>query len=249
MAGRRKKVVVAEAGGAGGESGSGRWMLTYLDMVTLLFGVFILLAATSKEDPHKTDVVFASVRAGFAGGMNPFRGNESGGTTLLDGLKPSGISRDRGLVNERTDAVLKGQLQKVHIAFIEEERGITISLFNDVYFESGKAELSDEARETILKLAPILSAIDRDIRVEGHTDEIPVKKPGEKPYDNFNLAADRALNVLHEMARNGVPTQRMAAVSYGSERPNDGSATPVGKAFNRVVDIVILKKPLKYPFP
>lgn len=241
--------MVQEGGGGGGESGSGRWMLTYLDMVTLLFGVFILLAATSKEDPHKTDVVFASVRAGFAGGMNPFRGNESGGSTVLENLKPTGISRDRGLVNERTDGVLKGQLQKVHIAFIEEERGITISLFNDVYFESGKSELSEEAKETLLKLAPILAGIDREIRIEGHTDEIPVKKEGPKPYDNFNLAADRALNVLHELSRNGVSTKRMAAVSYGSERPSDGSATPVGKAFNRVVDIVILKKPLKYPYP
>ncbi|MBN8215195.1 MAG: OmpA family protein [Spirochaetes bacterium] len=248
MAGRRKKKGAVEEKLGGGESGSGRWMLTYLDMVTLLFGVFILLAAVSKEDPHKTDVVFASVRAGFAGGINTFSGRESGGTTVFDNLKPDGLSRDRGLVNERPEDLLKGQLRKVHIAFVEEERGLVISLFNDIYFESGKAELSDEAKELVAKLAPILSDLDRDLRIEGHTDEIPVKRPGPKPYDNFNLAADRALNVLHHLEQEGVPTRRMAAVSYGSERPNDGTATPVGKAFNRVVDIVILKKELRYPY-
>lgn len=251
MAARKKKGGEEGGGGGGGEAGSGRWMLTYLDMVTLLFGVFILLASTSKVDPHKTDVVFRSVRAGFAGGVNPFRGPESGGETVFKNLQPDGLVVESDKVKQAAVGVLKGQLQKVHIAFVEEERGLVISLFHDVYFNSGSAELSPEAKDLLHRLSDILVLSDRDIRLEGHTDEIPVgrekllqKQDGARGrYDNFNLASDRALAVLHFLQDEGVEPGRMASVSYGSHRPNDGSPTPSGKAFNRVVDIVILKKP------
>ncbi len=243
MARRKKKGGEGEAKAAGGESGSGRWMLTYLDMVTLLFGVFVILYAMSKVEPHKTDVVIQSIKMGFAGGVNPFKGRESGGSTVFEDLKPSGLSVEKDRVNERTEDLLKSQLQKVHIAFIEEERGIVISLFNDVYFETGKADLNAESRELLDRLAPILGDMDRDIRIEGHTDEIPAApRKGRPEYDNFNLAGDRAVAVLQHLRRNGVDPVRMAAVSYGDTRPNEPDRSPVGKALNRVVDIVILKR-------
>ncbi len=243
MAARKKKGGGEGGGGGGGEAGGGRWMLTYLDMVTLLFGLFVILYAMSNVPVHKTDIVIDSIRAGFAGGMNIFKGNESGGTTTFKELFQEGIKEQTEYVNDHSEDLMKSQLKKVHIAFVEEERGVVISLFNDVYFDSGSAKLNPESKEMLKTLTPILMTVERDIRVEGHTDEIPVTgKKNDQGYDNFNLAADRALNVLHFLEDEGVDTRRMAAISYGANRPNDGSMTPTGKAFNRVVDIVILKR-------
>ncbi|MBL8993588.1 MAG: OmpA family protein [Spirochaetia bacterium] len=244
MAARRKNKGGGEAPkGGGGESGSGRWMLTYLDMVTLLFGVFVILYAISKVEPHKTDVVVQSIKMGFAGGINPFKGRESGGSTIFENLKPNGLTIEKDRINERNEDLLKNQLQKVHIAFVEEERGIVISLFNDIYFETGKADLNQESKNLIERLSPILADMDRDIRVEGHTDEVPAApRKGKPDYDNFNLAGDRAVAVLHQLRRGGVDPSRMAAISYGDAKPNEAERSPVGKALNRVVDIVILKR-------
>jgi chemotaxis protein MotB len=229
---------------SGGESGSGRWMLTYLDMITLLFGVFIILYAMSSVDKSKFEKVAESLRIGFQGGRTIFPGKLTGGQTIFDDLQPLG-SKKRSL-RENIDKVIKPEVQRNIMRVTETERGVQITLFGDVFFESGSSDLKKETTEQLMKIAPILSDVRSYIVVEGYTDDQPVKSQVDRDFsNNWELAAFRAINIIRFFEAAGIPSDKMSAKSYGMYQPLDagvifqGKITPEYRAMNRRVSIVI----------
>ena len=248
---RNKKVKVEEKGG-GGESGSGRWMLTYLDMVTLLFGVFVVLYAMSVIDQKKFDEVAESIRMGFqGGGKSVFNYKAIGGTTIIPGLFPPG-SRIQSEFQKIAD-VLKTEMQQNVINVHEDERGIVISMAADIFFESGTARLTEDARYSLDKIAPVLVETKRKIRIEGYTDDAPVSiaetMQSQTYQDNWELGAMRAINVLRYVVDRGVEREKLSAQTFADNLPlAKGSLlppeeSPERRALNRRVDIVILRDP------
>ncbi len=120
------------------------------------------------------------------------------------------------------------------------DRGVVITLTSDILFDSGKAEIKKEAYPVLDKVAEILTTkiADRNIGVEGHTDNQPIKYSGWK--SNWELSLARAVNVLHYLEKKGVPPQRLTAIGYGEYRPVADNSTPEGRKRNRRVEIVIL---------
>lgn len=246
-----KKPKVEEKSG-GGESGSGRWMLTYLDMVTLLFGTFVLLYAMSNLDKKKFDAVAESLRMGFqGGGRTIFNERQIGGQTILDSLNPVGVKQR--LLYQKLYGILKAERQKNIVNVREDERGLVISLAADVFFDSGSAELKESSRSIVDKITPLLVGLPNNIRIEGYTDDIPLgekKNYAMKTYvDNWELAAFRAMNVLRYLQSSGVDTKKLSAQTFGDNRPLVGEkfypkvGTPEARAFNRRVDIVVVTDP------
>ena len=218
------------------EAGSGRWMLTYLDMVTLLFGVFVLMYAMSSVNKAKFEQVAESLRMGFQGGFTIYQGDKAGGKTLNEFLKPEG-TKTKELFNKFV-SFLKEEVNNKNLHIKEEEGGIIISLTGDLYFRSGSADLTPEAEQILDKISPLLKEIQFYIRVEGHTDELPVDE--DILLDNWQLAALRSSNVVRFLQFVGVDPGKMSAVSYGQYRPViDKQDTPEGRAYERRVDIVI----------
>ena len=124
------------------------------------------------------------------------------------------------------------------------ERGLVITFVAEVLFDSGKAEVKPQARETLGKVASVIQqkVADREIGIEGHTDNDPIKHSGWK--SNWELSTGRATSVLHVMEDEGVNPGQMVASGYGEYRPvtsNDGSE---GRSKNRRVEIVIIPKKL-----
>jgi chemotaxis protein MotB len=122
-------------------------------------------------------------------------------------------------------------------------RGLVITMTNDVLFDSGKAKLKKHAKEVLNKIADVLkeTAPDRDIGVEGHTDNVPIKHSGWK--SNWELSASRATSVLHYLIDScGTEPQKLAAIGYGEFRPIDTNDTREGRSRNRRVEIIILPK-------
>ena len=122
-------------------------------------------------------------------------------------------------------------------------RGLVITMANDILFDSGKAKLKSSAHAALNKIASVLNETvpDRDIGVEGHTDNVPIKYSGWK--SNWELATARATTVLHYLVEScDVAPQRLSAIGYGEYRPIDTNDNKEGRARNRRVEIIILPK-------
>ncbi len=246
MARRLKK---SEEKIGGGESGTGRWMLTYLDMVTLLFGTFILLYAMSQADQKKFEAVSASLKQAFQGGSRsifPFR--LFGSSSLISDLQPPGIPKKN--FYQRVFNALRPEVSQNIINVHEDERGLVISFVGNVFFENGSAVLSKEHEETVLKVVPFIKEVRRNIRIEGYTDELsePLENEvtNENYKDNWELAAHRSINVVRFLMYHGVNKDRLSVLSYADTKPImprnflPKFGTPEARALNNKVDIVIM---------
>jgi chemotaxis protein MotB len=115
---------------------------------------------------------------------------------------------------------------------------IEVEIRTDILFPSGSAQLSPSAVSVIERLANVLAPLSNSIRVEGHTDNRPIKTAAF--YSNWELSAARAGSVVRVLAGRGVGGSRLAVIGYGENRPKDSNGTPQGRDANRRVVMVIL---------
>ncbi|MCE9596590.1 MAG: OmpA family protein [Spirochaetia bacterium] len=234
---RKNKVV--EPPKQSGESGSGRWMLTYLDMVTLLFGVFVILYAMSQVDQKKMQAVAESIRMGFQGGRTMDEGMLSGGRTILEDLFPEGVRARH--VKERITGLFRQEILTKLIKVTEDERGIVVSLVGMDNFRPGSAELTDETQELLEKMSLLLTEVQYPVRIEGHTDdEVQDNNATAISASDWELGAKRSVNVILFLETRDVDPHKLSAVSFGSTRPVDRDGTPESHALNRRIDIIIV---------
>lgn len=123
-----------------------------------------------------------------------------------------------------------------------EERGLVVTFVAEVLFDSGKAKIRPEAYSVLDKVARVINekVADRNIAIEGHTDNEPIKYSGWK--SNWELSTARATSVLHYMEDKGTAPNRLQATGYGEYRPVASNDTPEGRQKNRRVEIIILPK-------
>ena len=136
---------------------------------------------------------------------------------------------------------LKNEINDKEVKVEMLEKGLTITFVSEVLFNSGKADLRKDSLAKINKVAKVLNTTVRDLNVgvEGHTDNVPIKKSGWK--SNWELSSARALSVLDHLTKvNGVAPDRLAVTGYGEYRPVATNNTKEGRQKNRRVEIVIL---------
>ncbi|MDD4203306.1 MAG: OmpA family protein [Candidatus Omnitrophica bacterium] len=121
-----------------------------------------------------------------------------------------------------------------------QDRGLVITLANNILFDSGKAKIKKGAYQVLNDIANVIetTALKQDIGVEGHTDNVPIKHSGWK--SNRELSTARANEVYHYLVEQGVDPSRITTMGYGEYRPVSTNDTPEGRAENRRVEIVIL---------
>ncbi len=122
-----------------------------------------------------------------------------------------------------------------------EERGLVITLANNIIFDSGKAKIKEEAYPILDKISEVIKtkAPDKNIGIEGHTDNVPIKYSGWK--SNRELSTARANNVYHYLAdTGGLAPAKLTTMGYGQYKPVASNDTEEGRAKNRRVEIVIL---------
>ncbi|HHV17302.1 MAG TPA: OmpA family protein, partial [Thermoanaerobacterales bacterium] len=121
-----------------------------------------------------------------------------------------------------------------------DERGLLIRFVEGVLFDSGKANIKNDARAILDKLAPLLIESHRQIRIEGHTDNLPINTR-EFP-SNWELSTARAVNVIKYMIEeHNFSPYILSAAGYGEYRPVAPNDSVKNRALNRRVDIIILK--------
>lgn len=130
---------------------------------------------------------------------------------------------------------------------IEQVKGrLQLSVAEEIFFDSGRAELKVEGEEVLKRIGAILKKIpEKSIRIEGHTDNVKIGRSLREKYPtNWELGAARAVNVVRYLQEVGVDPLRLSAVSYAQYRPVDSNKTKAGRAKNRRIEIVLVDRDL-----
>ncbi len=226
------------------KGGHERWLITYADMITLLLIFFIIMYTLSRIDVKKFQYLSASLsKALGAGGMVL----DSPGPSVVPGIAGSvpdsalhsGENQQLENVRREIEKHIKDANLQAKVSVTSEERGVVLSFQGEVLFRLGSAELTPRAREILFKVGPILEKMPNYLRVEGHTDDLPIVNA---PYpSNWELSADRANSVLKFILKNfKIHPERMSSVAYGEYRPVVPNDSDLNRQRNRRVDIVIL---------
>ena len=221
------------------KSGSPAWMATYGDLVTLLLCFFVLLFSMSTIDNQKFRAIITSMQ-GSLGVL------ESGIIVDTDPIEmdfPGDISdevEDFNKLMEEISSFIKESSLDGSVTLILDERGLLIRFLDTVLFDSGKAEIKEDAKYIIEMISSIIKESGKPIRVEGHTDNVPIRT--SKFPSNWELSTSRAVNVLKYIIElNNIEPHIISAAGYGEYRPIDTNKTAEGKQRNRRVDIVVLR--------
>ncbi|MDD4391018.1 MAG: flagellar motor protein MotB [Eubacteriales bacterium] len=212
------------------------WLLPYSDLMTLLLAVFIVLFAVSQIDSGRaqqvSDQFTESMRTDTYGAelsemKNNMRNVEEDQQSNLQEVK------------EKIDNQLQIENMTAYVTTEIDERGLVISLSNAIFFDPGSAAIKSEYTKILMEIAGIISEINNYIRIEGHTDTVPMSS--EVYPSNWELSSARAARVGRMFIdQSNNPPERFLTVGYGEYRPIADNATPEGRAKNRRIDIIVL---------
>lgn len=219
-----------------------RWIVTYADMVTLLFALFVVLWSMSDANTTKLEKVRTSLDKAFnvgvlsgTDGASPVFEGGGGLTPSLADIKSNDLVTIATEIGEAGEA--GGYGSKVQVR--SDAESITISLADNLLFDSGSADLKPGSQVALADIASVLAGLPNRIRVEGHTDNVPVNSPDYS--SNWELSAARASTVLRYLSEvGGLDAGRMFLAGFADTRPVADNATPEGRALNRRADIVIV---------
>jgi chemotaxis protein MotB len=122
-----------------------------------------------------------------------------------------------------------------------EPRGLVISLRQAAFFPPGQDTIDAGTYSTIQKLATVILAVPNKVRLEGHTDAVPIHNARYR--SNWELSAARGVTMLELLtSRYHVPENRLSVGGYAETIAIASNLTPEGRAQNRRVDIVILNE-------
>jgi len=139
---------------------------------------------------------------------------------------------------------MKSEISKGEVTISELKGKLTVNLVESVLFDSGKAEVKPNGLIVLQKVIDILKSIkDKAIRIEGHTDNVPIMGALARKYPtNWELSAARAINVARYLQQQGIDPALLAAVGYGEYKPVAANDTDEGRAKNRRIEIVLVSK-------
>jgi chemotaxis protein MotB len=238
--------------------GHERWLVSYADFMTLLFAFFVVLYSASKADQKKQMQVSESINAAFRslgifGGAEPLKGSANGASGVEkpalpvniimgeDVLAPARVKDDLGKIRSEMEQLLSNQVAQHTVSIQMGRDGLVISLREAGFFDSGSAIPKPATIATLRQIASALSGTPYSLRIEGHTDNIPIHTA---EFDsNWELSAARATHIAHLfLDLKGMPPERISAAGFAEFHPVADNDTLEGRAKNRRVDLVVLPR-------
>lgn len=237
-----------------------RWLVSYADFITLLFAFFVVMFATSQSDKNKAKQVSASVKEALEHGelssaisnvlgrgkhaaappakaSDASRVAESGAPPPVPGAGQHAADLTKSL--ETLQAALHAELKSGKIGLKLEGRGLVVSLREAAFFASGDDMVSPASYSILSKIAAEAREMSNPIRLEGHTDAVPIHNSRFR--SNWDLSAARAIAMMELLRdRMSLPPERMSVAGYAENAPADSNDTAEGRAHNRRVDLVVL---------
>ena len=223
-----------------------RWMVTYSDMVTQLLAFFVLLFSISVIDVQR----FQSLMSAFRASTGILDMGRSFDQSTFVGSPPVAVAPTPVPAASRLTVQLEGVMRQLQaeleagrlsgsVELVPEERGLVVRLAERVLFDLGKADLRPESRRVLDALAGVLAKIPNPVRVEGHTDDLPIHN--ERFPSNWELSTARATTVVrYFVERHRLDPRRFSAAGYGEFHPLVPNTSAANRQKNRRVEVVIL---------
>jgi chemotaxis protein MotB len=245
------------------EGGGANWMDTYGDLVTLLLCFFVLLFSFSSVDAKKWEALvgaFSGSTAIAIPGLTPEQVIEKpisliartagdlimkdpeGGETPGEGEYENRNAYQNWIeLQKEINEFLTANQLSIQMIGDRDRYTVTLRVGSNIFFNSGDADLLEDAPPVLDKLAELLAENeDRFVMVtiEGHTDNVPINT--ERYPSNWELSSFRAVNTLHYIAdKDLINPDKLSAIGYSEYHPAETNGTEAGKAANRRVDFVI----------
>jgi chemotaxis protein MotB len=215
-------------------------MVSYADFMTLLFAFFVVLYSSSQVDRARMVKLSNAITAGFSA---LGAGTGSGGAVLLvPGTTAPPVAPDAlpgEIIRTRLEHGLAEEIQRRTVSIREIPEGLVLSLREIGFFESGSATLQAGSLETFDRIGSVVTTFPCDLRIEGHTDNVPIHNPQFQ--SNWELSTARASEIIRILlTREHIEPQRLSAAGYAEYHPVAANATEEGRRLNRRVDIVIV---------
>ena len=248
------------------EKGAPKWMVTYSDMVTLILVFFILLFSMSQIDSVKFEEISESFRNRMIFDFFPSpvpmdnptestsvkeQGQDSSEYELpvseenkdeVDSISDASQENDslNELMFEVENYLDENALNNV-VSANRSERGVVLVLQDSILFDPGEAEILPSALPFLTKVGNLLAQIDNDIKVEGHTDDIPMSS--FRYPSNWELSGARAGSVVRFLVdENSLNERRFSISGYSDTEPIVPNDNANNRSKNRRVELVILEK-------
>lgn len=237
------------------QSDADNWLLSYLDLITLLLAILVAMLAVFRlhggfYDTHGKLVNLVGSLA--AKGLPAYDGEyaefdspaipaswAAPAATAEDGPPDDDVAAAQAaapLNVPSKESLGLGDLGK-SVDVIINAQSISFRISNELLFPSGQATLSASGLDVIKRLGAILNKNEYPVSVEGHSDPVPIQT--RQFASNWELSSSRAASVLRELMRNGVSGNRLRAVGYAETRPIQSNDTPAGRAANRRVELIM----------
>jgi chemotaxis protein MotB len=231
-----------------------RWLVSYADFITLLFAFFVVLYAFANADQKKQMQVSAAIDSAFRSlsiaptlvrtkpldaGIQPATAARAyRGTELISTKK---VQADLEHIRKELQRRLSAQIAHKAVSIELGSDGLVISLREAGFFGSGSATPRPETETTLRQIAEVLVSTPYDVRVEGHTDTMPIHNA---EFDsNWELSSARAVRIARLLLQmHTISPQQLSAAGYAEYRPVADNNTADGRAENRRVDLVVMPR-------
>lgn len=241
---------------AGGHVNHERWLVSYADFITLLFAFFVMMYANSQTDRARAQ----GIAEAFQQAMHNDRLAEA--LAKLIGVHPKPAKPAMPVIGpaaqpkaatpapeaiqllpslKQLSETLKKEIDAGVLEVRMERRGLVISLREASFFPPGDDRIQERTLPTLQVIAAEIRKHGNPIRLEGHTDSIPIRTARFR--SNWELSAARGIATLELFATKfEIPRARMAIAGFADTAPVASNDTPEGRNRNRRVDIVILNE-------
>jgi chemotaxis protein MotB len=236
-----------------------RWLVSYADFITLLFAFFVVLYAASKADQKKQVQVSEAIDSAFRS-LGIFANSnrlKDGANSTANGidkpiipmnivmgedvLSPAKVRKDLNQIRRELEQTLSNQIAQHTVSIQMGRDGLVISLREAGFFNSGSATPRPETLAILRQIAVSLGRSPYDLRIEGHTDNIPIHN--EEFDSNWELSSARATRIARLfLDMKTIEPARISAAGYAEFHPVASNETEGGRAENRRVDLVVLPR-------
>lgn len=210
------------------------WLITYLDMLTLLLVMLvIMLALAGKGEGQQSEPAMIEATQQAAGDwLVALQPSASPIPSIVPLPAPAADTQQDDTSEAKPDLALGDDIE-----VIVNDGSISFRISSEILFGSGRAELEDAGLDVIDRLVPTLAAGGHRIIVEGHTDNLPIQT--ERFPSNWELSASRASSVVRYLQLAGIESTRLSATGYADTRPLANNGDEQGRASNRRVELIM----------
>jgi chemotaxis protein MotB len=235
-----------------------RWLVSYADFITLMFAFFVVLYATASADKKKQAQVSDSIDSAFqalgifpGSARRPSHASASAGVEKPalpmnivmgeDVLAPVQVRQDLNRIQDQLTQTLSNQIAGHTVSIRMGRDGLVISLREAGFFDSGSAVPKPGTLPILREVAARLARTPYELRIEGHTDNIPIHTAAFN--SNWELSTARATGIAQILLEEKLmPPERLSAAGYAEFHPVASNRTPEGRGENRRVDLVVLPR-------